>query len=89
MVSKRICHSRNYLVSLEGLPVGVIVSDYPQEDLNPSKDDDDTEEYFSADEDVVDLSLVKSELSSSNFQKVEVGTQTDPNLTAFEICLIL
>ena len=94
MVNMKCCHVRNYFVSLEGLPIGVIVSDYPQDDLNQSGNDDsdDTEEYFSADEDVVNLSLVKSELelTSSNTQIVDVGTQTDQNLpSAFEICHIL
>lgn len=67
----------------------MIVSDYPKEDLSQPKDDDDTEEYFSADEDVIDLSLVKSELNSSNLKKVEVETQTDQDLTDSEICHIL
>ena len=91
MVSKRICHSEIilFLSSLEGLPIGVIVSDYPKEDLSQPKDDDDTEEYFSADEDVIDLSLVKSELNSSNLKKLEVETQTDQDLTDSEICHIL
>ena len=67
----------------------MIVSDYPKEDLSQPKDDDDTEEYFSADEDVIDLSLVKSELNSSNLKKVEVETQTEQDLTDSEICHIL
>ena len=67
----------------------MIVSDYPKEDLSQPKDDDDTEEYFSADEDVIDLSLVKSELNSSNLKKVEVETQTDQDLTDSDICHIL
>ena len=94
MVNMKYCHVKNYFVSLEGLPVGVIISDYPKDDLNQSGNDDsdDTEEYFSADEDVVNPSLVKSELelTSSNTQIVDVGTQTDQNLpSAFEICHIL
>ena len=92
MVSKKwkAFNTRNYLLDImfsEGLPIGVIVSDFPhEEDLIQSNEDDDTEEYFSADD---DFSNVKPQLTPT-IQTVDVCTQTDPHLTSTpELCPIL
>ena len=92
MVSKKwkAFNTRNHLLDImfsEGLPIGVIVSDFPpEEDLIQSNEDDDTEEYFSADD---DFSNVKPQLTPT-IQTVDVCTQTDPHLTSTpELCPIL
>ena len=84
------CNTRNHLLDVlfsEGLPIGVIVSDFPAEEyLIQSNEDDDTEEYFSADD---DFSNIKPHLMPT-IQTVDVCTQTDPYLTStFELCSIL
>ena len=64
----------------------MIVSDFPPEDLDHSHDESDSEEYFSADEEFVDLKSIKPQL----IQTLDVGTQTDPYLTScIELCDIL
>ena len=64
----------------------MIVSDFPSEELNHSYEDSDSEEYFSADEEFVDLSRIKPQL----VQTMDVGTQTDQYLTScFDLCHIL
>lgn len=75
----------SYFISA-GLPIGVIVSDFPPADLNISYEDGDSEEYFSADEEFVDLTSIKPQL----IHTLNVGTQTDPYLTSCsELCHIL
>ena len=78
-------HQHSLIFFSEGLPVGVIVSDFSSKDLNYYEDSD-SEEYFSADEEFVDLTSIKPQL----IQTVDVATQTDPYLTScFELCHVL
>ena len=65
----------------EGLPIGVIVPEIPPKYLKHSSlanENDDGEEYFSADEESVDDDN-KSYLTSDFIQKVDAASQTDPN----------